>query len=430
MAGIKILDVKNISPTAVVITSTTVIGIVGTVCFAKAISELEAGITAVSNDKRQVAILQEKLDKVSEAFEKTKDTTKAGLLRFSNAGQALEFFDVIDGTVREDLYDIYMQNVKSPIVLSLVDLSEDEITKSHLTFYDNPEIKTDIINAIDTLKKAKTVLATKVRIPLCGWFSFDDTVYDALDSYTVGTKTISVANANKQNVEDALLWLKPLSSKRILSVPFYRKVWSTFKDEYIMKPYSAIIAGHIAYWDAKHGEFGRCFDHANRNIYNMGDCLVPLFYEEGEDTCDVNIICNNGGCLCLNDEIMGDVLYNFETPSNDTRFNKLETIRFFDLINEESQNALKKHKHRPVTEVIHLAKADIDTFLMKSKKAGATVGYQVWWSDRNSPADVSAGILYMDYKAGNNVGVRTIVVQPYATSEYYSLENLEEIANG
>jgi len=395
MGGIKVLDVKNISPTAVAITSTTVIGIVGT-----------AFLTNVSDEiKDQLA-----------------DTSKAGLLRFSNAEEALEVFKESAGTLREDLYDIHLQNVKSPIIISLVEITEEQSQQDHFDFYGDPEIKTAILDALSRLKMAKTVHATKVRLPICGWFTHDDTVLDALNSQVTGTKTISVANAKNENVSDALLWLKEQASKRHLSVPFYRKVWSVFDDAYILKPYSAIVAGHIAYWDAKHGEFGTCFDHANRTIFNMGDCQVPLFYEEGEDTCDVNIIANAGGCLCINDEIMGNILYNFETPSDDTRFNKLETMRYFDLINEESQKALVKHKHRPTTEVLDLARADIEAFLLKSKKANATVGFDVWWSDRNTSTDISAGILYLDYKAGNNVGVRTIVLQGYATSEYYTVE--------
>ncbi len=395
MPGIKVLDVKNISPTAVVITSTTVIGVVGT-----------AFLTNVS-------------DKVKEQLV---DNSKAGLLRFSNAEQALEIFKESPGTLREDLYDILLQNVKSPIIVSVVEITEEQSKLSHIEFYGEPEIKTKVIDALSKLKMAKTVHATKVRIPLCGWFTHDGTVLDALNSYLTGTKTISVANGMTENVASALVWLKIQASPRYLSVPFYRKVWSIFEDKYIEKPYSAIIAGHIAYWDAKHGEFGTCFDHANRAIFNMGDSLVPLFYEEGEDTCDTNIIVNAGGCVCINDEVMGNVLYNFETPSDNSRFNKLETMRYFDLINEESQKALKKHKHRPTTEVLDLARADIEAFLLKSKKAGATVGFEVWWSKRNSSTDISAGILYLDYKAGNNVGVRTIVLQGYATNEYYTVE--------
>lgn len=425
MPGIKVLDVKNISPTAVVITSTTVIGIVGTVCFPKALNELQAEIDGLGTSKEDLKAkedFQKRIILINEAKDKILDDSKAGLLRFSNAEKALETFDVVFGTLREDLYDIFMQNVKSPIVISVVELEESHCDKTPADFYGDSEIKTDVIKALQQLKMAKTALATKVRIPLCGWFTHDKTVLDALNSLITGTKTISVANAMTTNIEDALLWLGEQASPRHLSVPFYRKVWSTFEDAYILKPYSAIIAGHIARWDAKHGEFGTCFDHANREIFNMGDSTVPLFYEEGEDTCDVNIIVNAGGCLCINDEVMGNVLYNFETPSNDTRFNKLETMRYFDLINEESQKALKKHKHRPTTEVLELARGDIEAFLMKSQKAGATVGFDVWWSDRNTPTDISAGILYLDYKAGNNVGVRTIVLQGYATSEYYTVE--------
>jgi phage tail sheath protein FI len=181
-----------------------------------------------------------------------------------------------------------------------------------------------------------------------------------------------------------------------------------------------VVAGHIARWDALLGEFGPCFDHANKLIYDVEGVAIPLTYEEGEDTCDVNTLVNAGGCLLLNDD--GNRLYNFETPSDDARFNKLETIRFFDLINENMQKSLKKHKHRPVTDVLTLAKADAEAFLNKAIRNGAAIGAKVWWSDKNSPEEIAAGILYMDYDAGNNVGVRAIVIQPYATNDYYTVE--------
>lgn len=397
MGGVKVLEVKNISPTAVVITSNTVIGIVGTAFLVNVSDEIRAGLA---------------------------DTAKAGLLRFNNAEEAMAVFEESAGTLRETLYDIYAQNVKSPIIISLVEITEAHSLLSHITFYDDAEIKSKVIERLDALKMAKTVWATKVRIPLVDWFTHDATVLDALTSYVAGTQTFSIANMKNENTGNALVALAVLASDRYLLNPFYRRVWSIFEDKYIEAPYGGIIAGHIAYWDAKGGEFGSCFDHANRPIFNMGDCLVPLFYQEGEDTCGVNVIANAGGCLCINDEIMGNILYNFESPKNtsDSRFGKLETIRFFDLINEESQKSLVKHKHRPVTEVLDLALADIEAFLDKSRKAGATVGFEVWWSDRNTATDISAGILYMDYKASNNVGVRTIVLQPNATSEYYSVE--------
>lgn len=392
--GIVVLPTKNKSAVATIITSTTVIGVVGT-CF----------LTGIDAD------IKLKLD----------DESNKGLLRFSDADKALEVFKDLAGTIREDLHDISKQNVKSPVIVSVVALDEETHTDKPVnTFYDDAEIKTAVLTAIDNLKFARTVYASKVRIPVAGWFTHDTTVRDAMASYTVATKTISIVNFNFNNVGDALVELEKLGSQRLLAVPFYRNVWSVFENKMIKKPYSSIIAGHIAYWDAMLGEFGTCFDHANRIIYDAGTPTVALFYEEGVDTCDVNVIVNAGGCLVINDD--GNRLYNFETPSNDTRFNKLETVRYFDTHNENIQKTLKRHKHRPLTEVLELAKADVEAFLLKSKNAGATVGSNVEWSSKNTRAEISAGIIYLDWDAGNNVGVRAIVIQPSASSEYYTVE--------
>ena len=392
--GIKVLPTKNKSATATVVTSTTVIGLVGS-----------ASLDGID------AKIKEKLE----------DSSYAGLLRFGNADEALEVFKTQEGTIREDLWDISAQNVKSPIIISLVEIPKDVADgESPQTFYGKVAFKSEIIKAIKNLQKARTVFGEKVRITIAGWYSHDKTVRDALDSFATGTKSIAIVDLYLKDVSTAITNLKKLGSMRYLAFPFYRKAWSVFENRAMEKPNSAIVAGHIAYWDAQLGEFGACFDHANKLIYDYKGCVVPLTYEEGEDTCDVNQIVNAGGALIINDD--GNRLYNFETPSDDSRFNKLETIRFFDLINENMQKSLKRHKHRPVTDVLTLAKADAEAFINKAVRNGAAVGGKVWWSDKNSPTDISAGILYLDYDAGNNVGVRAIVIQPYATSEYYTTE--------
>jgi hypothetical protein len=391
--GIKILPTKNASATATIITSTTVIGVVGS--------------ASLSGLKKEV-------------LADYKDPSQAKLLRFSSADAALEVFKTQKGTIREDLYDIASQNVKSPIVISLVEYKSDYDGKTPQKFYGDDKFKSAILNAIENLKKSRTVFSEKVRISIASYFSHDATVRGALDSLAVGTKTIAIIDLNQSSVNKALPLLKDLGSMRYLVFPFYRKAFSKYENKNVLKPNSAIVAGHIAYNDALLGEFGPCFDHANELIYGVEGSSVPLTYEEGEETCEVNTIVNAGGALILNDD--GNRLYNFETPSDDARFNKLETVRFFDLINENLQKSLKKHKHRPLTDVLVLAKADAEDFLNKAVRNGAAVGAKVWWSDKNSPEEIAAGNLYMDFDAGNNVGVRSIVIQPYATNDYYTVE--------
>lgn len=393
--GIKVLPTKKTGATATVITSNTVIGIVGS-----------ASLTDIDEDVKALYT----------------DESQAKLLYFSDAEKALEVFKNQKGTIREDLRDIQKQNVKSPIVISLVELLPMHEDKSATDFYEDEEFKTKIVLAIDNLKKARTIFGQKIRIIVAGWFSADTTVRDSLESFATGTKSIAIVDLNLNVVSTAITALQSLGSMRTLVFPFFRKSWSVYENKQILKPNSAIVAGHIAYYDALNGEFGACFDHANRPIYDVEGCLVPLTYEEGEETCEVNQIVNAGGALIVNDD--GNRLYNFETPSDDARFNKLEIIRFFDLINENMQKSLRKHKHRPVTDVLALAKADVDAFLLKAINSGAAVGAKVWWSEKNNPTEIAAGILYMDYDAGNNVGVRAIIIQPYETSEYYTTEEL------
>jgi len=391
MNGIKVLDTKNASAMPTVIKSLTVIGLVG------------IGVTTSFSDDI-----------------KTQITMQDGLLRFPSAKEALEVFKDKAGMIKEDLWDIVQQNVQSPIVISFVGTTATNIEKDPTLFYEVDALKSKVVLAVKNLELARSIwgVNSKVRIAIAPWYSHDPAIQSALESFNSGTKTVSVFDLNCAAQSEALTKLTSLGGMRQLAFPFYRRAYSVYQDATIAKPNSAVVAGHIAYWDANLGEFGFAFDHANRPIYDVAGVTVNLSYEEGEQGCSVNVIADAGGTVLLNDD--GWKLYNFESPSSDARFNKLETLRFFDGLNENIQQTLKRHKHRTVKEVFHFAKADVDVFLGKAINAGCAIGAKVWWDERNTPSEISAGTIYMSYDAGNNVGIRSIVIQPYATDDYYA----------
>ena len=395
--GIKITPVRNASATATIVASLTVIGLVG------------VGVTADLNAENKALLAEQD-----------------NLLLFANASEALEVFKDMKGTIREDLYDISLQNVHNPIVISFVGTTTATIEKDPALFYESTTLKSKVIEAVDNLKKARTIWGRehKVRIAIAPWFSHDDAVRGALDIFAVSTHVMSVCDLKSSTKALALSKLQGLGSRRQLTMPAYRKHFSVYENAIIEKPCSAIVAGHISAWDARMGEFGWAYDHANRDIYGVGAMTMLLSYEEGDDACDINVLADAGATLLLNDD--GWKLYNFETPSEDARFNKLETVRYFDGMSENLQQTLKKHKHRPATDVFNLAKADTDAFTGKAVLAGVSVGNRISWSKRNTPSEVAAGVVYLDYADSNNVGIRTIVVDVWATNEFYTLENLTQ----
>ena len=397
MGGIQVRPLKNKSATATRIKSLTVIGLVG------------IGVTtALSAEIREQLALQD------------------NLLRFSSAEKALEVFKNEAGMIKEDLYDIVQQNVDSPIIISFVGTTEASIDKDPALFYEVDALKSKVILAIANLQKARTIWGetSKVRVAIAPWFSHDTDVQGALNVFNVGTKTVGVVDLHASSFNSALTLLSAMGGTHQLVFPFYRRAYSVYANAVIEKPNSAIVAGHIAFWDGEMGEFGFAFDHANRPISDVDGVTLNLTYEEGQSDCEVNQICDAGGCVLLNDD--GWKLYNFETPNEDERLNKFETIRYFDGMTGNLQKSLKKHKHRPMTDVFNLAKADADTFTGKAVKAGVSVGNKITWSAQNTPSEVAIGTIYMDYEDSNNLGMRTLVLQPLATNEYYTLENLTE----
>jgi phage tail sheath protein FI len=274
-----------------------------------------------------------------------------------------------------------------------------------------------VLEQIANLAFARTVFgkAYKVRWAIAGYFSHDIDVQQKLDILNEGTKTTGIIDLKAESVQEAVQTLESMGTKRQLVTPFYGQKWSRFTDGNIMRPLSACIAGHNAYWSAMLGEFGDAYSYGNQPIYGITKIAVPLSYEEGAD-CDVNTIADAGGAVVFNDE--GFELYNFETPNTDETENKLEYVRFFDMINEALQKGAKEYHQRPFTDVMDMLGLKIEQFLGKAVASGAALGFDVWLSDENSGSEIQAGRFYLDYKVGNNPAIRTIILQPWSTSEY------------
>lgn len=388
MQGIQVLPLKKITPPSIIVKGDSVIGCVGS-----------AEISTLSKE------YQEKLKQ------------QKGLLLFNSAREALLIFKKTKGTIREDLDDIVMQNIEAPIVLSIVSVTATQLQKKPQEFYGVATLKTKVLEAIDNLAYCRTLFgrAYKVRWTIAGYFSHDLDVQERMNVFVEKTKTVGIYELNQDSVQGAVKLLEKIGKKRILVNPFYGKKWSNFENKEIFRPLSAILAGHSAHWDSALGEFGFAYSHGNRLIKGVTGLPVLLSYEEGA-ICDVNTLADNGAVVIFNDN--GFELYNFETTYQDETENKLEFVRFHDRLAEEIQKGLKKYHQRPFTEVKEMADLTIEQFLGKVKKSGAALGYEVWLSEENSGAEVSAGRLYISYKVGNNPAIRTIIVQPWATSEY------------
>jgi len=386
--GIQVKPTKKLTPSAIVVQTQQVIGIVGSGCIDDMSDKL---LTHIKEDK--------------------------GLLLFNSPSEALEAFEGVRGTLREDIDDIKLQNVLAPIVLSVALINADDIEKSPQAFYENDEFKSSVLEQIDALSYARTVFgkAYKVRWAIAGYFSHDVDVQQRINILNEATKTTGVLDLNVYSVQDAVKTLEEMGTKRQLVTPFYGQKWSAFEDRNIFRPLSACIAGHNAYYSGLFGEFGDAYSYGNFPIYGITKLTTPLTYMEG-GVCDVNTLADNGATIVFNDE--GWELYNFETPNTDQTENKLEYIRFFDMLNEALQKGAKEYHQRPFTEVKEMLQLKIEQFLGKAVDSGVALGFSVWLSDENSGSEVQAGRFYLSYKVGNNPAIRTIVLQPYSTSEY------------
>jgi len=334
--GVQVRPVKKLQPSAIVVRTKQVIGIVGSAIVTQLSPELQAKLAEDKN-----------------------------LLLFNSPDEALEAFKDVPGTLREDIDDIRLQNVHAPLVISVASATASQMEKAPEDFYEVQAFKSRVINQIDNLKLARTVFGRtyKVRWAIAGWFSADVDVQQHLDIFNTGSKTAGIVDLNENSVQGAVAKLEKMGTKRQLVTPFWGQKWSTFANANIFRPLSAVIAGHNAYWSALLGEFGDAYSYGNLPIYGVTKLRIPLTYEEGAE-CDVNTIADAGGTVVFNDE--GWELYNFETPNTDETENKLEYIRFFDMLNEALQRGAKEYHQRPFTEVREMLQLKIEQFLGKA----------------------------------------------------------------
>ena len=109
--------------------SSTPIGVVGTVL-------LPANADTMSVENKKV-------------YEKIKANEP---LFFGSADKALEFFEDMEGTIRESLDGIADQNVSGPIIINAVEIELSHSGKVAEEFYNDLTMKTKIIKAIGELK--------------------------------------------------------------------------------------------------------------------------------------------------------------------------------------------------------------------------------------------------------------------------------------
>lgn len=348
--------------------SSTPIGVVGTVL-------LPANTDTMSVENKKV-------------YEKIKANEP---LFFGSADKALEFFEDMEGTIRESLDGIADQNVSGPVIINAVELELSHSGKTAEDFYDDLTLKSKIIKAIGELKGVAAEVGYKPNLIVALRFSHDLAVSTEMQSVAQRLLAMSIVDLKSDDESEAVLAVGSFGTSRVLLCDPYVKVWDTFTNSEILQPLSARRAGLIAWTDAQ-WEYGFADSHSNRVINGITGTARTIEFNAGQD-CEADRLRTKaiGTVIRYN----GFRMWGGETTDIDPIWQDHTRVRVFDRISEAALDGLFWAIDRRA-DILKSVKDSVEEMLLALRGAKVALGFNVYWDlERNTSANITAGKFYL-----------------------------------
>lgn len=348
--------------------SSTPIGIVGTVL-------LPANADTMSVENKKV-------------YEKIKVNEP---LFFGSADKALEFFEDLEGTIRESLDGIADQNVSGPVIIIAVELEVYHSGKVAEEFYDDLTMKSKIIKAVGELKGVAGVVGYKPNLIVALRFSHDLAVSTEMQSVAQRLLAMTIVDLKSDNESEAVLSAVSFGTNRVLLCDPYVKVWDTFTNAEILQPLSARRAGLIAWTDGQ-WEYGFADSHSNRIINGITGTARTIEFNAGQD-CEADRLRTKGIGTVIRHN--GFRMWGGETTDIDPIWQDHTRVRIFDRISEAALDGLFWAIDRRA-DILKSVKDSVEEMLLALKGAKVALGFSVYWdTERNTSANITAGKFYL-----------------------------------
>jgi len=323
-----------------------------------------------------------------EVFEKIKEGEP---LFFGSAAKAKEFFDDFEGTMREAVDGIDDQNVSGPLILKCVELSSTHSGKVAEDFYDDATLKTQVIEAIGSLKSVAGIVGYKPNVIVAPRFTHDLDVSTELTSVAQRLLGMGIVDLFAANESEAVLAAQNYGTNRILLCDPYVKVWDTLTNQTIMQPLSARRAGLIAWTDAQ-WEYGFADSHSNRIINGISGMGRAVEFNAGQD-CEADRLRTKGiGTLI---RYNGFRMWGGETTDIDPIWQDHTRVRVFDRVCEAALDGLFWAIDRRA-DILKSVKDSVEQMLLALKGSKVLLGFNVYWDpEKNTRANITAGKFYL-----------------------------------
>lgn len=351
------------------------------------------------------AVVSVALDEVQNV-ELKREIETSPLMFFSSIQEAQNKFSKYEGTINRVLNGIGQQNVKSPLVLGVVAIELQEANGIAENFYENPEIKTKIIEKINLFKQSKMFFDVKPNLIIAPFFSHDSDVSATMQSVATYLKGHAIIDLNATSESDATTKAESFGSERVLLCDPYVKVWDMLKNTESYEPMSARVAGLIAYSDGV-SEYGFADSFSNQVLEGISGAKRNIEFEAGEDCEADRLRAKNITTLIRYD---GFRVWGNNTTSIDSIWQDFTRVRVFDRVALATLEGIFWAIDRKA-DVLKSAKDSIEQMLLGLKGAKVLVGYEVSWdSELNTPSNITAGKFYLKVSMMNTPIVKRIEV--------------------
>ena len=333
---------------------------------------------------------------------------------FSSVEDALEEFKGREGTILRVLDGINDQNVRAPIILSLVVITREEAQKSPERFYENAQLKSDVIAGIESFKRAYMLFGYKPNLIVAPYFSHDLDVSTQMQSTATRLSAMAIVDLNCESEQEAVEKVKSYGSERVMVCDPYVKVWDTLKNAESFEPMSARVAGLIAYTDGEQ-EYGFSNSHSNRVLNGVSGAKRLVDFEAGQD-CEADRVRGHNITTLIRYD--GFRVWGNHTTSIDSVWEDFTRVRVFDRIAEAALEGFFWAIDRRADE-LKAAKDSVEQMLLALKGARVLVDYAVSWDEeRNTPANITAGKFYLKVDTMNTPIVKRLEVNFNYTDRY------------
>lgn len=333
---------------------------------------------------------------------------------FSSVEDALEEFKGREGTILRVLDGINDQNVRTPIILSLVVITREEAQQSPERFYENAQLKSNVIAGIESFKRAYMLFGYKPNLIVAPYFSHDLDVSTQMQSTATRLSAMAIVDLNCESEQEAVEKVKTYGSERVMVCDPYVKVWDTLKNAESFEPMSARVAGLIAYTDGEQ-EYGFSNSHSNRVLNGVSGAKRLVDFEAGQD-CEADRVRGHNITTLIRYD--GFRVWGNHTTSIDSVWEDFTRVRVFDRIAEAALEGLFWAIDRRADE-LKAAKDSVEQMLLALKGARVLVDYAVSWDEeRNTPANITAGKFYLKVDTMNTPIVKRLEVNFNYTDRY------------